>query len=182
MTSADVAVRPARLLDAVAIAEIQAKSWTERYHAILPELPSVAELSESWHAALRNPPTPNHRVVLATSAGQPVGFCAFGPSLDPEGGEIFSLSVLPNYERQGHGSRLLAAVVADLQPLGLRRLLLWLPEGDQPRQLFLAAAGLQADGSRRHLAEGTHLLWEARWSAEIADETPHTEDPAAPTG
>ena len=60
-----------------------------------------------------------------------VGFAASGPDEDLEGAvELVSLLVLPRWGRRGHGSRLVAASVADWQQDGRTLAVCWAFERD----------------------------------------------------
>ncbi|MCW6026932.1 GNAT family N-acetyltransferase [Stenotrophomonas sp. SRS1] len=84
---------------------------------------SAADLAElgitegSWAAGIRDGALPGH---IALDGERMVGYC-FG---DREGGEIVVLALLPAYEGQGIGRRLLDLSIADLVQAGHSRLIL----------------------------------------------------------
>jgi ribosomal protein S18 acetylase RimI-like enzyme len=85
--------------------------------------------------------------------GQVVGFC----SGDTETGEVLVLAVLPDYEGQGVGRRLLAEVVDALRAKGHRRL--WLAAAVDPEiraHGFYRALGWTPTGERE--ANGDEIL------------------------
>jgi GNAT superfamily N-acetyltransferase len=77
-------VRPARPSDAGVIGRIQLTAWREQYAELLPaealEAASPADLAATWHAAITEPPTPRHRVVVAVEGSQQTD--AGAPSMD----------------------------------------------------------------------------------------------------
>ena len=73
--------------------------------------------AESWSEGISLGETPG---VLAESDGRMIGYC-FGSTRT---GEVLVLAVLPDFEGQGIGRQLLAAVVAQLRSHGHARLYL----------------------------------------------------------
>jgi GNAT superfamily N-acetyltransferase len=183
-TAADTSVRPAAAGDVPAVAAVQARAWHAGYADLLgPEtLAAVTPeaLAAPWREAVTRPPSPRHLVLVALSRDLVVGFAAVGPSGDPDAadvdGELVALWVDPAHQRQGHGSRLLAAAADHLRASGLTGVATWTPEGDRARRTFLASAGLVPDGGRRTLATGDGAeLTELRYTAALG------EAPAPPT-
>lgn len=87
------------------------------------QLAAVGITPEAFAAALEG-----ERVKgwVCEDSGQVVGFC----SGDAETGEVLVLAVLPEYEGQGVGRRLLGEVVDELRALGHRRV--WLAASPDP--------------------------------------------------
>src|SRR5262245_27589128 len=119
-------VRPARLDDVEAITRIQLTTWRVAYRRVLPQH-AVAEVDQvwlagRWRAAVHQPPSPAHRVLVAVEQADQaylVGFAATGPAdeaalapdevaLGADVAAITDLLVEPRFGRRGHGSRLLA--------------------------------------------------------------------------
>ncbi len=164
-------VRPARPGDATEIARVQLDTWRIAYRRLLPSdaLADVTGdwLAQRWLAAITEPPTPRHRVLVAIEqAAQSylVGFTAGGPAdeqaLAPnEPAEalgaglaaVTELLVEPRWGRRGHGSRLLAACVDLWRGDGFDTAVAWAYEQDEATNRFLAGAGWQPDGARRGL-------------------------------
>lgn len=160
---ADASVRAAGPDDAGPIASVQAAAWRVDYARLLPadvltELDSPAA-QEQWRQSVAAPPSPRHRVLVALTGADVVGFTAFGPSEDTDlvamvDAEISALSVLPGSTRAGHGSRLVNAAVDHLRGDGFLHVRVWLglPGGPDDALLrFLAGAGWAEDGARRRL-------------------------------
>ncbi|MEO7745408.1 MAG: GNAT family N-acetyltransferase [Actinomycetota bacterium] len=177
----DAGVRRARPDDAPAVGAVHAASWLADYTELLPRRAAsvdAAALSESWQQAITAPPTPRHRVMVATAGADVVGFVAFAPSADGDAdpaadAEVVTLLVDPGAQRRGHGSRLLNATVDTLREQGAARVRIWVPEVDQPRLAFVQAAGFAADGAARVLdaaGDGTTTVREVRLSAAITPE------------
>lgn len=140
-------VRPASVADASAIGAVQSRSWRLAYADLLPADTLAAldagALAEPWFRAVADPPSPRHRVLVAVADDVVVGFVA------STGIEISALVVDPFHQRQGHGSRLLAACVDLLREDGARRIQTWAPQRDDALIGFLASAGIEPDGAHR---------------------------------
>ena len=177
----DAGVRTARAEDAESVGAVHAASWLGDYAALLPQRAAsvdAAALGAAWLAAVTDPPSPQHRVMVATAGPTVVGFVAFGPSADGDtepgaDAELVALLVEPTRQRRGHGSRLLSASVEMLRENNFSRVHSWVPEPDQPRLAFLEAAGFARDGAARVLdaaGDGTTTVREVRLSAGITPE------------
>jgi GNAT superfamily N-acetyltransferase len=172
---ADVSVRPARPEDVVEIARIQVETWRLAYQGVLPavvlDAVTVETAESAWSAAVSSPPSPRHRVLVASEQHWVVGFVALAP--DEEEGDATvtfgPLLVEPRWGRRGHGSRLLAAAVDHARGDALTRAVMWVPEADRTTQQFLASAGWQPDGLARGLDTGAGELREIRMHVSLAD-------------
>ena len=131
-------VRPARAEDLTAIGQVQAATMlasleaghTAEHSAPLPAgvraMIAAPVIAAGWETAVAAPPSPEHHVLVATTAQADaasrtvVGLLGLAPtqSMDAEGHvdeagvqavEVTALGVEPASQRRGHGSRLLAA-------------------------------------------------------------------------
>ena len=176
---ADVSVRPARPEDAAELGRIQVDTWRTAYATILPapvlDALSASTAATAWAAAIEQPPTPKHHVLVAMEQQWRVGFVALGPAADLEAEDpepattaaIAPILVEPRWGRRGHGSRLLAAAVDHARADGLTRAVAWIPEGDVPSREFLSSAGWAPDGLVRALDTGAGELREIRLHTEF---------------
>jgi GNAT superfamily N-acetyltransferase len=180
---ADVSVRPARPDDAAEIGRIQVDTWRAAYRQLLPagvldEL-SPEDAAGAWRAAITEPPSPRHHVLIALEQDWRVGFVALGPADDletddPEPATTVALApilVEPRWGRRGHGSRLLAAAVDHARSDGMTRAIAWVPEGDAASREFLISAGWAPDGLARALDTGAGELREIRLHASLLEAT-----------
>jgi GNAT superfamily N-acetyltransferase len=182
---ADVGVRPARAADVAGIARVQLETWRTAYAEMLPEQVlrelTEATVAEHWAAAVQQPPSDRHRVLVAVEGLQIVGFAAFGPAdadeLGPSGGTasdaaatglVATLLVEPRWGRRGHGSRLLAATVDLLRADGSTAAVTWLLDRDRASSTFFTSAGWEADGASRALDAGGQFLTEVRLHTALA--------------
>jgi ribosomal protein S18 acetylase RimI-like enzyme len=161
--TADVSVRPAVAGDESAVTDVQVASW--RAAGVLGEgvvdALDVPAMRARWSSAITSPPGPGFAVFVALDGPDVVGFAAVSP------GQVLSLEVLPEAQRAGHGSRLLAAAVDRLRADGAETVSTWALVDDKARASFLEASGLGEDGRSRTLATGVREIVEHRWSAEI---------------
>ncbi|MFC4145417.1 GNAT family N-acetyltransferase [Micromonospora mangrovi] len=185
-------VRPARPEDAGEIARIQLATWRVAYRRILPRhvLDNLDEafLARRWSAAVQEPPSAAHRVLVAVEQAEQsylVGFVASGPA-DAEAlapGEptdaladgvvaVTDLLVEPRWGRRGHGSRLLSAAVDQWRSDGLGRAVAWVFDGDEATRKFLTSTGWEPDGAARALDVDDLLVPQLRLHVAVpAEET-----------
>lgn len=183
-------VRPARSQDAGEIARIQLATWRAAYRRILPRqvLDNLDEawLARRWTAAVHEPPSVAHRVLVAVEQAEQsylVGFAAFGPAdaeaeapeepaeaLGPGVVAITDLLVEPRWGRRGHGSRLLAAAVDHWRDDGFTRAVAWAFDGDAATRSFLTGAGWEPDGAARALDVDDMLVAQLRLHVAVPTE------------
>ena len=174
---ADSSVRLAVPADAVSIARVQAEALRVSYEPLLP--PEVvtgfdqSAAEADWGAAIASPPTSRHRVFVAVAEADVVGFAATVPGADTDldparDAELVALHVAPDRVREGHGSRLMAALVDHARDDGFFRLVCWVFAADDPMRLFLRDNGWAADGSTRDLDIG-ELLHQVRLHTAIGE-------------
>lgn len=133
-------------------------------------------LAAGWERAVLAPPSPRHRVLVATEGGEVVGLLGLAPTrglaqgdpgAEPEPAvEITAFGVDPARQRCGHGSRLLAAAADHARADGARVLLVWAVRGDESVRGLLAGAGLERTPSRRELPVGRGVTEEC-WGAAL---------------
>jgi len=181
-------VRPARPEDAGEIARIQLATWRVAYRRILPKqvLDRLDEawFARRWRAAVENPPSARHRVLVAVEQAEQsylVGFAASGPAdeqalapeepasaLGPEVSAVTDLLVEPRWGRRGHGSRLLAATVDLWREDGFTTAVAWVFDGDEATRKFLTSTGWEADGAARALDVDDMLVPQLRLHVSLA--------------
>lgn len=192
-------VRPALVEDAADIARIQVATWRYAYRRMLPRnvLDALDEdwMTGRWRAAIGEPPTPRHRVLVAVEQAATdylVGFAAAGPAdeeartpeepadaLDERVAAVTDLLVEPRWGRRGHGSRLLSALVDLWRTDGFRTAVAWAYRDDAASLKFLASAGWAPDGAARALDVDDMLVPQLRLHVDL---TAEAADPGAPAG
>ncbi|KRB45203.1 GNAT family N-acetyltransferase [Terrabacter sp. Root181] len=183
---ADASVRVARASDAPAVGLVQAVVFREAYAAVLaPEVLGTFEpraFANAWRTTLEGERSGDGVLLVACAGEQVVGFAAVGASddadTDPGRAELIVLGVHPDARRQGHGSRLLHAVVDTARGRGRSELAAWVLATDDDTRDFLTAAGMVADGAHRErvVSPDGATAGELRLSAALADEA--TDAPA----
>ncbi|MGY1653808.1 N-acetyltransferase family protein [Geodermatophilus sp. SYSU D01119] len=175
--SAEVSVRPALPSDAADVARVQELAWRSAPAGAVPgavlESWDAAAAAASWAAAISDPPSPGHAVLVALDGAQVVGFAAVAPAEADAAGPVTELVLVlvePRWGRRGHGSRLLAAVADRAVAAGAVRLLTWLAEHDTVTAGFLESAGWDRDGWVRTLDTGEAPLREVRWHTLLGGE------------
>lgn len=164
---ADASVRPARPADAEAVAGLQLTTWQTAYAAVLPAgLPGPDEAATVWREAIQAPPSPAHHVLVALENEIVVGFAATEPDEDGTA-VVAALLVEPRWNRRGHGSRLLAAVVDHARLDRTTVLLAWVLERDGAAIGFYESAGWQRDGWVRTLEQDGRTVREVRLHTSI---------------
>lgn len=170
----DVAVRTARQADAAAVGRIQAEVWHSAYDQVL-SADVLAELTperleQVWRDSLQSPPSPRHRLMVATEGQDIIGFVALVP-LDEQTATIAELDVLPEARRHGHGSRLLNAAVDTLVANDFSQVEVWPLATDESGRAFLEQAGLHPDGAWRDrtISADGDTAREVRLTAVIGD-------------
>ncbi len=174
--TSDVSVRVAWADDAPAIAELQLRTWQEKYAGLVPAetLPGDPEDLEAaaaaWRSSLSAPGDARNRVMVALERNRVVGFAITGPAADPDcnpvaDAELREFTVDPAERGRGHGSRLLQASVDTMRADRFTRSVLWAVSTDDALRGFLTGAGWAADGAHRELeleSEGGTRLREVR--------------------
>ncbi len=154
-----IAVRKARIADAVAIAAVHVAAWRNTYPGILPDT-YLANLSVSRQAiyydqAIRG----GTGVVVAIASGADVvpgtsarivGFATAAKARQRElggrplgDGEVETLYVLDDWRERGVGRRLLRAAANHLANVGCRSVYLWVLR-DNPSRWFYERLGGRA--------------------------------------
>ena len=187
---ADASVRVARGSDAPAVGLVQAVVFREAYAAALaPEVLATFEpraFANAWRATLEGERSGDGVLLVACAGEQVVGFAAVGASddADTDAGtaELIVLGVHPDARRQGHGSRLLHAVVDTARARGRSALAAWLLASDDATRGFLTAAGMVADGAHRQrvVSPDGDTAGEVRLSALLADDSDAADAAPAP--
>ncbi|GGB17097.1 N-acetyltransferase [Flexivirga endophytica] len=187
--TSDAGVRTARPNDVPAVAHVQAAVWRATYGPLVDsevrDAFKPAAFEPAWRQSLRNPPTPLHRLLVATEGDTVVGFAAIGPCESAEEpaeasepsepttrtGEIFTFGVSPDRRGAGNGSRLLNAAVDTLRAGDFAAVTMWVLADDEQTRTFVAAAGLQPDGAWRDrvVAADGRTAREVRLAASLTD-------------
>lgn len=182
MTAIGVEIRPATVADAYGIARVHVDTWRDAYAGILPadvlDGLDVDERAERNRQGLAGPRRFTN--LVATSAGEVVGFVLFGayrngsdPSdLDPTVGEVLAIYVDPAHQGHGVGWALMDAAVTELTGRGVTEIRLWVLAENAASRRFYERYGWAADGTtdtfRVQRPDGTAVdLPEVRYALRV---------------
>jgi GNAT superfamily N-acetyltransferase len=173
---ADRSVRAPRLGDVAGLTDVQLRAWRG---SGLPGVPDRARAERAWERAVMAPPTARHRVLVAVSGEVVTGVAATVPAADPDlrsatDSEVVLLVVDPAHRRQGHGSRLLAALVELMRRDGDELATAWVPATDDRTRAFLQGAGWAPDGAHRtaEVDDGSPAVRWVRLATSVGEDTP----------
>jgi len=152
-------VRPARVEDAAAIAEVHVRTWQEAYGHVfgaerLAKL-DVGTRAANWRRWLEEP-QPHWSVFVAEDdESSVVAFGWVGESREAaDEGELYAIYALPEAWGSGAGLAVMEASLASLREAGFAGAILWVLEDNPRARRFYEREGWRVDGARR---EGEHL-------------------------
>lgn len=162
-------IRPAALPDAARLGQLHVEIWRASYRGILPG-PYLDSLSDVRHAAfwariLDDPDRAAGVFVAEVQHEGVVGFADSGPERGggPGWGEVMALYLLPGWQRQGLGRRLVAACSEHLLHHGHDALAIWALRDNPARRFYEAIKGRAAE-SRPTRIGGAVLIEQCyRW-------------------
>jgi ribosomal protein S18 acetylase RimI-like enzyme len=137
--------RAATIDDAAAIARVHVASWRSTYRTMLPSdfLDSLSEdgYADRWRRFIGEGA---NLVYVIEDAGRLIGFASGGRERAGEvgyKGELYAIYVLDDFQRRGHGHRLVRAVVAGLKEMGLDDMIIWVLRDNAPARQFYERLG-----------------------------------------
>jgi ribosomal protein S18 acetylase RimI-like enzyme len=141
-----MAVRQAIPDDAAAIARVHVNTWRTAYRGIvhddvLDNL-SMTQKTQQWRDWIEQQGL--LVFVAENDDGEIVGFCSGGLNRDknmPYHAEVYTLYVLHDHQRQGHGRALMRAIVAAFLARGYRSMLIWVLEHNPQGRAFYENMG-----------------------------------------
>ena len=169
MSKLDLKVRRATSDDASEIARVHVETWRNAYAGMVSESylvgMTVAGQAFQWRRTVHR----RDQVVLVAEASGAnpripaargiVGFGSGGPSRHPNlgpGAEVYTLYVLPDWQGQGIGKRLLAGLFDWLVMRGHESALVWVL-GANPSRFFYESLGAVRIAERQEAFAGEQL-------------------------
>ena len=169
--STPVIIRPAKVVDAQAIAEVHVHSWQWAYRGLLPD-DYLDHLSIERRAEMhtqRLATETEERTWVADQEGQIVGFAITGPSRDPDvsprTAEIMAIYLRREATGKGIAHALFVHAVQDLWQRGYEQSTLWVLEGNARARRFYEKAGWVPNGTTKTEERPGALLREVRYHA-----------------
>jgi GNAT superfamily N-acetyltransferase len=148
-----IAVRAARVTDAVAIGAVHVRAWQAGYRGIMPDSYldglSAEERAKMWAEQLAKPPS-DRLLFVAERGGKIVGFAGGGPGRRPMDKGLFELYLLnvdPAHWMGGAGSQLIEVFTAWAVSQGATELVLWVVAENARARAFYERRGWAWDGS-----------------------------------
>ncbi|MAS14194.1 MULTISPECIES: GNAT family N-acetyltransferase [unclassified Nitratireductor] len=155
MNTLTIDIRRAEPYDAEAIAEVHDSAWRGAYTGIIPYQAlgrMIGRRGPRWWAnAIRRSAT----VLVIEIGGEIAGYATLGRNRARElsqEGEIYELYLRPEYQGVGLGRRLFQAARDMLEAHGLKGLVVWALEDNEPALAFYSGAG------GRDIAEGVEVF------------------------
>lgn len=176
-----VTIRNAIISDAAAITGVYVETWRDTYAGMIPD-EALINMSRRRHGAtwsqdLAGGPKGQTVVVADDALGGVVGFGSCGRARGTDlsyQGEVYTLYVLPDFQGNGIGRRLLARLFTILLENGSDSALIWVL-ADNPSRFFYQAMGGTFAAVRKE------RLWGATLS-EMAYAWPDLKRAVAPSG
>ncbi|WOQ18336.1 GNAT family N-acetyltransferase [Raineyella sp. W15-4] len=172
-------VRTAWPAEAAAIAPLQRRTWVQEWstaeQGVLLADTDLQSMVEAWHGAIVRPPEARCRVLVALEGERVVGFAATAPSDDedaePGDGLVAEFAVDPPARGNGHGSRLMNALIDTLRSDGFRTATWWVRTTNDPLRAFLESAGWRPDGATQRFTsdDGSFTIKQVRLRVRIVD-------------
>ena len=165
-----IAIRPARLDDAAAIAHVHVESWRTTYAGIVPDayLKGLDEMlrAKLWSERIQS----GSQVSVAEWGGRVVGFAAGGPNREPVGecdAELYAIYLLRDAQKRGIGLGLLRSMANALMERNFKSMAVWVLEQNRSR-VFYEKTGARMVTSKVIEIGGAKLMEVAYAWADLA--------------
>ena len=172
-----VSLRHASTTDVAAIGRIQVTTWRDAYRGLIPGDILANMRSEKIETFVTEILSGLHEgtfVLVCETEMRPAGFCIGGPERsEREGqcpfGEIYSMYVLPAYQRLGLGKALMRHAAEVLGSNGMTGLSLWVLQGNISALRFYQSMGGVMKETKQFEAFGTTLDVQEMFWERISD-------------
>ena len=149
-------------MDASDIAEVHIETWRATYAGLIPDAYLVGQSKERREVSWRELIGRRRRattLVVELPERRVIGFGDCGPTRDrqlPYSGEVYTLYVLPDWQNQGIGRRLLTGLFEELAAKGAHSAFLWVLSRN-PTRFFYEAMGGEPVAERQENFAGATL-------------------------
>ena len=172
-----VSLRHANATDVAAIGRIQVTTWRDAYRGLIPGDILANMRSEKIETFVTEILSGLHEgtfVLVCEAEMRPAGFCIGGPERsEREGqcsfGEIYSMYVLPAYQRLGLGKALIRQAAGVLRSNGMTGLSLWVLQGNAGALRFYQSMGGVMKETKQFEAFGATLVVQEMFWERISD-------------
>ncbi len=157
----DITIQLAVFTDAPDIATVHMRSWEAAYKDIIPD-EYIREKNSGrkalWKKILEGVNTTEY---IIKKGGIIVGFIGMGVSRDEDANketyELKGLYLLPEYFRQGIGTKAMEFVFSKARDLNMKTVIVWLLESNHNAEKFYEKCGFVPDGKTREQNFGKTL-------------------------
>lgn len=148
-------IRKATIQDAFSLAKVHVDAWRSAYKQIIPQSYldqlSYDERHAMWIDILSKKNTLSIQLVAVDKENNIVGFVAGGEAREPEFGydaELYAIYLLPEYQGQGIGKKLILHLTEWLIQNGYHKLYLWVLEKNKTRYFYEQLGGKTLEYSK----------------------------------
>jgi GNAT superfamily N-acetyltransferase len=151
----NIQIRDGGVGDAAGVARVRIETWRSAYRDLMPA--AVLAGMDLEKDILRQQeylahPVPERHLFVAEKISEEtrpevIGFCGVGVNREPDpaySGELYAIYVLPDFQGQGVGKRLVQAARGWMRTQGHPGFLLWVLRDNLPARRFYEALGGQA--------------------------------------
>jgi len=164
VTIGRVAIRPAVVDDAAAIAAVRVESWRTTYRGVIPDAyldaMRVEDSTVLWARILATPTGDKRMVFVAEDASGVLGFSAAMKLAEPKFGvnaELTGIYLKPQAQRQGVGRKLLAAAARACMIEDAADMLVWVITQNQAARQFYESLGAKLMAGQPFSWDGLEL-------------------------
>ncbi|GGB51380.1 GNAT family N-acetyltransferase [Virgibacillus dakarensis] len=164
-------IRRASYADAEAIANIHVTSWKNTYTDLVDEkdLSNITYENRKtlWEAVLRMQKKEQCTFVIQTD-GKTVGFVSGGPERTKRfnyDSEIYTIYLLPEYQRKGLGAMLLRAFAEEMKEHGYQSLLVWVLTQNPSSRFYKRYDAKPVGEEKTTIGEGTYQETAYGWES-----------------
>ncbi|WP_371069858.1 N-acetyltransferase family protein [Sediminibacillus sp. JSM 1682029] len=156
-------IRKAELEDAEQIANVHVNSWKSTYFELINEKDMSNITFENrkalWETILKMPTSGQVALVVENTDGEIVGFVSGGKERTKRfgfDGEIYAIYLLADYQRQGLGTRMLAAFTEEMVKEGYQSMLVWVLTQNPSSRFYAKHGARQIEKEDTTIGEGTY--------------------------
>ncbi|CAB5108009.1 hypothetical protein D3OALGA1CA_1850 [Olavius algarvensis associated proteobacterium Delta 3] len=149
-------IRPSQKADLHTMSRIYVQTWRDTYLSVLP-YDYLFEMSAPTHeqAFVNQLDSNQFTSLVAEDAGRVIGFTTGGLERNGNniyGGEIYTLYVLKNFQRQGIGGKLVSALAEQLNRIGIYSMLVRVLKRNPYRRFYIKMNGTYLKTEYQHLS------------------------------
>jgi len=148
----EINIRKAKISDLNGIIRVHIETWKTAYKGVVPDEYirgfAVRTRNKGWQKRLKNSIEENLFFVAENNKSEIVGFAIGGleRSKNPNyKGELMSIYILKEYQRQGIGKALTGKIAGELMKMNINTMLVWVLENNPYRAFYDILGGKVVD-------------------------------------